>query len=119
MKKPEILNIPPRVDVIGVPISAVNLENALSFVADNMEALRGEYICASNVHTTVMAREDAVYHKVQSESVLSLPDGKPLSVVSRFRGFKEAQKVSGPDLMPEIFRISEEQGYTHYFYDSG
>ena len=33
-------------------------------------------------------------------------------------GFKEAKRVAGPDLMHEIFKLSEENRYKHYFYGS-
>ena len=49
---------------------------------------------------------------------MSLPDGKPLSLISKKRGFKEAERVTGPDLMEELFNISEKMGYKHYFYGS-
>ena len=88
MIEPNILSeLPPRVEIIGVPISAVNMESCLNFINSNFSHIQGEYVCASNVHTTVMAHEDTEYLKAQSESILSLPDGKPLSVVGRKKGF--------------------------------
>lgn len=112
-------NLPPRVDVIGVPISAVTMESALAFVAENMDSLRGEYVCASNVHTTVMARGDAHYLEVQSESVMSLPDGKPLSVVGRKKAPYPMEKVTGTHFMQNIFTDSRFAGKKHYFYGTG
>ena len=112
-------NLPPRVDVIGVPISAVTMGAALSFVAENLEALRGEYVCASNVHTTVMARENAQYLAVQSESVMSLPDGKPLSVVGRKKAPCPMEKVTGTHFMQNIFTDPRFAGKKHYFYGTG
>lgn len=108
--------IPPRVDVIGVPISAVAMDAALTFVAENLDQIRGEYICASNVHTTVMAREDAHYCKVQRESILSLPDGKPLSVVGRKKVSCPMEKVTGTHFMQNIFMDARFTGKRHYFY---
>ena len=49
---------------------------------------------------------------------MALPDGQPLSIVSRRRGYRDARRVPGPDLMPAILKLSEEKGYTHYFYGS-
>ena len=112
-------NLPPRVDVIGVPISAVTMEVVLSFVAENLEALRGEYVCASNVHTTVMARENAQYRAVQSESAMSLPDGKPLSVVGRKKALCPMEKVTGTHFMQNIFTDPRFAGRKHYFYGTG
>lgn len=120
MKEQSIWNkIPLRVDVIGVPISAVTMESALTFVHENPDAIRGEYICASNVHTTVMAREDAHYLTVQSESVMSLPDGKPLSVVGRKKAPCPMEKVTGTHFMQNIFTDIRFEGKKHYFYGTG
>lgn len=94
------------------------MEETLQYLTQNLEDLRGKYICVSNVHTVVMSYEDEKYRNIQNGAAMVLPDGKPLSVVSKLRGFKEAQKVSGPDLMPEMFQLSEEKQYTHYFYGS-
>lgn len=108
----------PEFEILGVRIAAVNMETALHFIMENLKLLQGQYICISNVHTTVMSYEDASYRRIQNEAVLALPDGKPLSVVCKKRGFAEAGRVAGPDLMGEIFKQSCEQGYTHYFYGS-
>jgi N-acetylglucosaminyldiphosphoundecaprenol N-acetyl-beta-D-mannosaminyltransferase len=94
------------------------MKTALRYIQDNLKQLCGKYICISNVHTTVMSYENADYCRIQNEAALALPDGKPLSVVCRKRGFAGADRVTGPDLMKEIFECSREQGYTHYFYGS-
>lgn len=105
-------------EILKTKINVTNMAETLQYLTKNLENLRGKYICVSNVHTTVMSYEDEQYRNIQNSAAMVLPDGKPLSVVSRLRGFKEAQKVSGPDLMPEMFKVSEEKGYTHYFYGS-
>ena len=46
---------------------------------------------------------------------MSVPDGKPLSVVGR-KSFESMDRVTGPDLMREIFEISSQYGWSHYFY---
>lgn len=105
-------------NILGVNISVTNMNEAVNYIENNLESLKGNYICVSNVHTTVMSYEDESYRNIQNYGAMALPDGGPLSVVSRIRGFKEAQRVTGPDLMSEIFKISEERGYKHYFYGS-
>ena len=65
-----------------------------------------------------MSYEDENYRKIQNSGAMALPDGAPLSIVSKIRGFKDAERVTGPDLMEEIFNISELKGYRHYFYGS-
>ena len=104
--------------ILGVKIAAVNMDKTLYYLEKNIEKWRGEYICVSNVHTTVMSDENEAYRTVQNRAVMALPDGKPLSVVCRLRGYKDADRVAGPDLMERVFEISEEKGYRHYFYGS-
>jgi len=109
-------NWPPRVNVIGIPVSAVTMDSALAFVAENLEQLRGSYICAANVHTTVTARENPDYRQVQRDSALALPDGKPLSVVGRRKTDCPMEKVTGTHFMQHIFTDPRFAGYRHYFY---
>ncbi|MCI8854102.1 MAG: WecB/TagA/CpsF family glycosyltransferase [Lachnospiraceae bacterium] len=104
--------------ILGVNIAVTNMSRTLDYLKDHLEKLSGSYICISNVHTTVMSYEDPAYRKIQNSAVLALPDGAPLSAVCRKRGFPEAERVTGPDLMGEIFRISVREGYRHYFYGS-
>lgn len=104
-----------RVEVIGVPITATNMESCLEYIKKNLDLIRGGYVCVSNAHTCVMAHDDPDYWEVQANSVMSLPDGKPLSLVGR-RAVPEMDRVTGPDLMREIFSLSSEYGWSHYFY---
>lgn len=104
--------------ILGVNINVTNMKDTVEVITKNLEDIKGNYICVSNVHTTVMSYEDEDYKAIQNGGFMALPDGKPLSIVSKKRGFKDAERVTGPDLMEEIFKISEENGYRHYFYGS-
>ena len=109
----------PTCDILGVKINVTNMYTVLRYIEKNVHALKGKYICVSNVHTTVMAYEDENYKNIQNSAILSLPDGMPLSKVSKWKGFKNAERVTGPDLMGEVFTLSEEETqFTHYFYGS-
>lgn len=103
-------------NILGVHIAATNMDIVLKYIKDNLPKLFGKYICISNVHTTIMSYDNAEYCKIQNQAALALPDGKPLSVICRKRGFPDAERVTGPDLMGEIFKCSKEYGYKHYFY---
>ncbi len=108
----------PTCNIMGVNIAAINMDQTVGYITKNFQQLRGKYICVSNVHTTVTSYEDEEYMAVQNEAVLALPDGKPLSVVCKMRGLKNAARVTGPDLMEKIFLISKVKGYKHFFYGS-
>ena len=104
--------------ILNTNIDVTDMQRTIIYLSESLEEFRGKYICVSNVHTTVMAFRDEEYRKVQNSAAMALPDGKPLSLVSRRRGFSEAERVPGPDLMPKIFELSKEKGYRHYFYGS-
>lgn len=104
--------------ILKTDINVTNMEKTISYITENLDTLKGDYICVSNVHTTVMSYRDPDYRKIQNGAAMALPDGQPLSIVSRMRGHHDARRVPGPDLMPEILKLSEETGYTHYFYGS-
>jgi len=105
-------------NILGVDINVTNINHTVGYIKKNLSILKGNYICVSNVHTTVMSYENKDYRKIQNSGAMALPDGKPLSIVSKLRGFKDAERVTGPDLMGEIFKLSEEKRYSHYFYGS-
>ena len=105
-------------NILGVNISVTNMEKTVQDITDSIEDWRGQYICISNVHTTVMAHEDEEYQKVQNGAVMALPDGGPLSQYSRAHGWTDARRVTGPDLMKEILSISGKYGWKHAFYGS-
>ena len=112
------MNPLPYTEILKTNINILTMEKTVAYLTSHLEELRGRYICVSNVHTTVTAYRDEAYRAVQNGSALNLPDGKPLSIVQRWRGYREAQRVPGPDLMPALFALSETEGYSHYFYGS-
>ena len=103
-------------EILKTNINVTNMSDTIKYIGGHLDDLRGKYICVSNVHTTVMSYENEEYRKIQNSAAMALPDGAPLSSYSRRRGYKQAQRVTGPDLMLELFAVSREKGYRHYFY---
>ena len=89
--------------ILDTNINVTNMQETVEYLTGHLEELRGDYVCVANVHTTVMSYRDEKYNKVQNSGAMCLPDGKPLSIVCRRRGFYDAKRVPGPDLMPKIF----------------
>ena len=108
----------PTCNILGVNIAAINMEWLVEYLDKNLSDIKGDYICVSNVHTTVTSYEDASYCAVQNGGLMAIPDGGPLSTVGRRRGCKNMARTTGPSLMGEIFKISAKKGYRHYFYGS-
>lgn len=102
------------IDNIG--ISKVNLNTALKYLTEAIENKNYGYVCVTNSRTVYISNHDAKYCNIQNGSLLTVPDGMPLVWIANNKGIDEVSKTSGKDLMDEIFKISVEKGYSHYFY---
>lgn len=107
-----------KCNILGVEVCVTTIDDTVKILTENKDDLSGNYICVSNVHTVVMSHDDKKYRNIQNSGFMVLPDGKPLSVVSRIKGFRDAARVTGPDLMKRLFELSPERSYKHYFYGS-
>jgi N-acetylglucosaminyldiphosphoundecaprenol N-acetyl-beta-D-mannosaminyltransferase len=105
-------------EILKTNINVTNMKETLNYIRNNLDKLRGNYICVANVHTTVMSYENEAYRAIQNNAAMALPDGGPLSKYCRLKGIAHAERVTGPDLMGEVFKISVENGYSHFFYGS-
>jgi len=94
------------------------MEWLINYTKENINALSGDYMCVSNVHTTVSAYKDDSYREIQNGGIMAIPDGGPLSTVGHKRGYNNMQRTTGPSYMEEIMKISVENNYRHYFYGS-
>ena len=103
----------PVCEIMGVRIAVTDMETTVRRIEEHLDDWRGEYICVANVHTTVTAHDDPSYRAVQNGAVMALPDGGPLSQYSRRKGFAQAARVTGPDLMKEMLRESAQKHYRH------
>lgn len=108
----------PTCNIMGVNIAAINMGWLVDYLEKNISEIKGDYICVSNVHTTVTSFEDVDYCAIQNGGLMAIPDGGPLSTVGQKRGHKNMERTTGPSLMGEIFEISVKKGYRHYFYGS-
>ncbi len=104
--------------ILGVNIAVTTMQDTVNLIVSQIDKLKGKFICLSNVHTTVMSDKDEEYRKIQNAAFLALPDGSPLALVQRLRGYKGAEQVAGPDLMPALWKATENTYISHYFYGS-
>ena len=113
-----IKDLIPTCNIMGVNLAAIDMPWLIEFTKRYIKELSGNYMCVSNVHTTVMSFDDEEYCAVQNGGIMAIPDGGPLSSVGRKRGFSEMRRTTGPDYMKEILKISNKEGYRHFFYGS-
>ena len=77
----------PTCNIMGVNIAAINMEWLVDYLEKNISEIKGDYICVSNVHTTVTSFEDADYCAIQNGGLMAIPDGGPLSTVAWIKNY--------------------------------
>lgn len=107
-----------RINIIGSEISVTNMESLLTSIKCKIDSGETDYICVSNVHTVITAKEDEYYKTIINYSFMSVPDGMPLVWVGRKRGYKDIGRTAGPDIMENTFKSISYKKYKHYFYGS-
>ena len=108
-------SLKPRVNVLGVGISAITMAEAISETDDLLRQDGKGYICVTGVHGVIEAQDDAAFRRILNASFLTLPDGMPTVWVGRQQGFA-MERVYGPDFMRDFCRHSVVRGYRHFLY---
>jgi N-acetylglucosaminyldiphosphoundecaprenol N-acetyl-beta-D-mannosaminyltransferase len=106
----------PAAHVLGVDVDAIDMEGALRRITVLLQDSRKSYVCVAGVHGVMEAQQNPQLLKIYSGSEMTIPDGMPLAWVGRMQGHIAMQRVTGPDLMLEVFRRKEFSQVTHFLY---
>jgi N-acetylglucosaminyldiphosphoundecaprenol N-acetyl-beta-D-mannosaminyltransferase len=107
---------PEKINILGVAVSAVNLNIALNNIEDWIEQRQPNYVCVRDVHGVVESQRDERLRQIHNNAGMVTPDGMPLVWISKLKGHLQVDRVYGPDLMLALCRRSLEKGYRHFFY---
>ncbi len=102
-----------RVNVLGVGVSAINLESGRRIVAQALRDRTRGYITVTGVHGVMEAQDDPKLRAVFNDAFLVTPDGMPMVWMGKFAGKKEMDRVYGPDFMLEVCGLP---GVRHFLY---
>ena len=106
----------PAAHVLGVEVDAIDMEGALRRISTLLRCSRKSYVCVAAVHGVMEAQRSPQLLDAYAGSEMTIPDGMPLTWVGHMQGHHAMQRVTGPDLMLEIFRRKEFAQVTHFFY---
>jgi N-acetylglucosaminyldiphosphoundecaprenol N-acetyl-beta-D-mannosaminyltransferase len=105
-----------RVNILGVGVSALNMETALRETEQLLDRGQQGYICVTGVHGIMEAQSDEGFRDILNRSFLTTPDGMPTVWLGRMQGFKDMSRVYGPDYMLGVCERSVTRGYRHFLY---
>ena len=105
-----------RLNVLGVGISAINMNQALAQLDAWVAAKERQYVCICNVHSVMECRRSPDVRHVFNQAGMVTPDGMPLVFLLRQSGYRQVSRVYGPDLMLASMERSRQTGQRHYFH---
>jgi N-acetylglucosaminyldiphosphoundecaprenol N-acetyl-beta-D-mannosaminyltransferase len=106
---------PPRVQILGVGVSAITLQKAVALIDEWIAWRDRKYICTCTTGSILEATRDPAYWTVLENAALATPDGMPLVWLARRRTHLPVTRVYGPDLLLAVCALSEMRQYRHYF----
>jgi N-acetylglucosaminyldiphosphoundecaprenol N-acetyl-beta-D-mannosaminyltransferase len=105
-------------DILGVPISIIDMERTLAEIDRMFATGRGGYICIRDTHGVMLAQNDPHLREIHERAALVTPDGMPLVLLARLYGHSDIGRVCGPDLVMALCGHSLRRNYRHYFFGS-
>ena len=105
-----------RINILGVGLSAINLNLALAAIDSALARKSKGYVCVTGVHGVMEAQQDENFRAILNHSFLNTPDGMPMVWLGRLNGASKMDRVYGPDLMLLVCELSQKKGYTHFLY---
>jgi N-acetylglucosaminyldiphosphoundecaprenol N-acetyl-beta-D-mannosaminyltransferase len=105
-----------RGNILGIHIDAINMGQALETIGGWLARRESHYVCVTPAHVVMDCRRDPGLRAVINNSGLTTPDGMSIVWLLKLRGFRNVGRVSGPDLMTAVCRVSETRRWRHFFY---
>ena len=106
----------PRAPILGVWVSAISMLDALKAIDGWIDCREQHYVCVAPAHAVMDYRRDRRLLRIANESGLTTPDGMSIVWLLRLMGYRDVERVYGPDLMIEACRWSNERGWKHFLY---
>lgn len=90
------------INILGIKISAVDLEEAVKLVVSRIPDKKGNFFCFSNVHTLMVALKDNRSREAVSQANEIFVDGMGIALSLKMLGIKNRGRVRGKDLMLKL-----------------
>ena len=105
-----------RVDILGVDVSATDLQGAAEAIEGWIARREANYVCVTGAHGIMESRRDKRLRDIHNQAGMVTPDGMPLVWVGRLLGRERMRRVYGPDLMRHLTDVSARRGYRQFYY---
>ncbi len=100
------------IDILGVRITNVSLEEAVNCIEELSKNKTFSYTVTPNVDVIVKLQRDILFRRIYQEADLVVADGVPLLWAARFLGTPLKGRVNGTDLFERLVARAAKTGAT-------
>ncbi|PKM82439.1 MAG: glycosyltransferase [Firmicutes bacterium HGW-Firmicutes-14] len=104
-----------RVNILGVEIDNLDLEGALARIDRFIAEGKPRLVVTANPEMIMLAGKDRTFRECFRQAGMVTADGIGVVVAAKLLGMPLKQRVTGIDLVTELFRRAARKGYTLYF----
>lgn len=109
----------PIMPILDVNFVVSNVDEVADFIKKHFENLRGKYIAVVATNSLIEAYENPEFKNILNSAALTLPDGRPISLIQRKKkGASQAKPIIGPEIFEKIMQNNEGRELKHFFYGS-
>lgn len=107
----------PSIKVLGRRVDVIQIPDIICYMEDWITRRDyHNYIVVANVDTVVIGKFNHSMREAVDKASLVIPDGFPLLLLERLRGYSLKKRAYGPDLMHDFLEASQGKEYSHFFY---
>lgn len=99
--------------IAGVDFSVLTRMEAVQRVFDWALGNIGGYVCVTGAHGVVQSRRDAHFRTVLNSASMNCPDGQPTAWLMRLKGFRQAERITGRELLRGVAAIDRNRSVHH------
>ncbi len=101
-----------RVDMFGVPLARIDMEEALARVDQFVRERSPHIVITSDTPSIVRAQDDAEYQEIVRRADMVTADGRGVVWMARVLGLPVRDRVPGVDLVEKICERAEDKNYS-------
>ena len=110
--------MPEKVEILGVPVDAVTMAEAVSRVEGFIASREPHLIATANAEMLMRATHDQALRDILCSADMVTPDGAGTVWAAHHLGHAMPERVAGYDMAQELMRIAPQKGYRLYFFGS-
>lgn len=106
-----------KVNILGVGVNPIDIVQAIDMITCWIDENEKNYVCVTPAHGIMECQQDKTLRKIFNGSGLTTPDGMSIVWILNLLGYRNVNRVYGPDLMHSLCKYSSDNAkYKHYLY---